>query len=266
MMKLPKYEWVQFKKSPLRLVIGQIRFTIMPLFEQRSFMASFREAIRSMYPRVSREPTVSYQLSPGGISASSGETIWRFSSRDHLWSVVLGEAAITLETRSYLSMRDFLDRFRQILEAATQTLEVTDRLRLGLRYINEIRYPGAENLSAWRSLLNPEFAGFDVAGLLDGNVDHTLQEVRIQRSNGILAIRHGFLKGSTVAPIPQEFPVSERFYLVDVDYYDTAEYDLDIPATISQMQEYNDVMSRFFRWTLSEKLYNYLEPVNAQRS
>lgn len=32
------------------------------------------------------------------------------------------------------------------------------------------------------------------------------------------------------------------------------------------MRDYNDVMYRFFRWTLSEKLYHYLEPVDDQRS
>src|SRR5260370_39723218 len=42
------------------------------------------------------------------------------------------------------------------------------------------------------------------------------------------------------------------------------EYDLDIPATIKQMQDYNDIMYRFFRWTLSETLYNYLEPGYAE--
>ena len=50
-----------------------------------------------------------------------------------------------------------------------------------------------------------------------------------------------------------------------LDYYDMTEYDLDIPATIKQMQDYNDIMYRFFRWTLSETLYNYLEPGYAER-
>ncbi len=42
-MTLPEYEWIQFRMSPLRLVIGQVRFTIMPLFERKSFIAGFQE-------------------------------------------------------------------------------------------------------------------------------------------------------------------------------------------------------------------------------
>ena len=265
-MELPEYKWVQFRKAPLRLVIGQIRFTIMPRFEQKSFIAGFQEAVRSEYPRVSREPTVTYQLSPTGINPSAGETLWRFSSRDNRWAVVIGESAITLEARGYTSMRDFLERFRFLLETANETLEVTDRLRLGLRYINEIRYPKAENFAEWRTLLNPEFVGFEASSLLDGRVNHTLQEIQVERFDGVFSIRHGLLNGAVVAPLPQEQLAGGRFYLIDLDYYDMTECDLDISATIKQMQDYNDVMYRFFRWTLNETLYNYLEPINDQRS
>jgi uncharacterized protein (TIGR04255 family) len=265
-MELPEYEWIQFRKAPLRLVIGQVRFTIMPRFEQKAFIAGFQETVRSDYPRVSREPIVTYQISPTGINPSPGETLWRFSTRDNRWAVVVGESAITLEARGYVSINDFLKRFRAILEAASEKLAVTDRLRLGLRYTNEIRYPAAQTLVEWRTLLNPEFVGFEVSSLLDGRVNHTLQEIQVERHDGILSIRHGLLNGSVVVPFAQEQPAGGQFYLIDLDYYDTTECDLDIPATIKQMQDYNDIMYRFFRWTLSETLYNYLEPGHAQSS
>ncbi len=265
-MELPEYEWIQFRKAPLRLVIGQVRFTIMPRFEQKAFIAGFQETVRSDYPRVSREPIVTYQISPTGINPSPGETLWRFSTRDNRWAVVVGESAITLEARGYVSINDFLKRFRAILEAASEKLAVTDRLRLGLRYTNEIRYPAAQTLVEWRTLLNPEFVGFEVSSLLDGRVNHTLQEIQVERHDGILSIRHGLLNGSVVVPFAQEQPAGGQFYLIDLDYYDTTECDLGIPATIKQMQDYNDIMYRFFRWTLSETLYNYLEPGHAQSS
>ena len=265
-MQLPEYEWVQFRKTPLRLVIGQVRFTIRPRFEQKSFIADFQDAISAKYPRVSREPSVTYQLSPSGINSSLGEILWRFSTRDNLWTVVVGESAITLEARGYASMRDFLERFRSILETARETLDITDRLRLGLRYINAIRYGKANRFAEWRTLLNPKFVGFDASSLLSGRVDHTLQEIQIERHDGGLSIRHGLLNGSVVLPLPPEKPANGYFYLIDLDYYDNTEYDLDIPATVQQMKDYNDVIYRFFRWTMSEKLYNLLEPIHDQRS
>ncbi|MDQ6662357.1 MAG: TIGR04255 family protein [Chloroflexota bacterium] len=257
-MNLPEYQWVRFKETPLKMVIGQVRFTIIPRFKQEGFTADFQEAVYSEYPRVSREQTVAYQLSPTGIDANPGESVWRFSTRDNQWSVIIGESAISLETRQYSSMVNFLERFKYLLEIANETLGIKDRLRLGLRYINEIRYPQAKSLSDWRLLLNPEFVGFDAPELLGGQVKHTLQEIQIERLNGTLAVRHGLLEGAVVAT--QETPKERHFYLIDLDYYDMQEYDLDIPVSIGQMQEYNDVMYRFFRWTLGEKLYSFLEP------
>lgn len=259
-MKLPQYDWVQFSKSPLRLIICQVRFTIIPRFEQKAFIASFQEAIRSTYPKVAREAAVTYELSSGGVQPAAGEKLWRFSSRDLHWSIVVGESALTLESFGQASMHDFLDRFRVLLAAAKEQLGVTDRLRLGLRYMHEVRFPGADNLTAWRTLLHPDFVHFDPSELLAGQVDHTLQEIQVNRPNGVLAVRHGLLNGAAVTPLAPEEPPTGPFYLIDLDYYDATESQLDIPATIQQLQTYHDVMYRFFRWTLSEKLYDYLEP------
>jgi uncharacterized protein (TIGR04255 family) len=265
-MTLPPHEWVRFRKTPLRLVIGQVRFTIMPRFGQDAFIAGFQEAIRTDYPKVSREAAMTFQLSPAGVQTEAGEKLWRFSSRDLLWSVVVSESAITLEARKYSTMKDFLARFHSVLEAAKEQLEITDRLRLGLRYVNEIRYNEAKKLSDWREFLNAEFVGFDVSELLGGQVNHTIQEIQVNRSDGILAIRHGLLSGSVVAPLGSDRAETGQFYLIDLDYYDMGEYDLDIPSTLRQMQAYNDVMYQFFRWTLKDKLYDYLEPEHAQHS
>jgi uncharacterized protein (TIGR04255 family) len=263
-MGLPQNERIQFKKSPLRLVIGQIRFTIMPRFEQKGFIADFQEAIRADYPKTSREAVVTYQLSPRGINSDTNNTAWRFSSKDLQWAVIINEAALTLEARNYRSINDFIDRFQHLLEAAQEVLEITDCLRLGLRYINELRYPAAETLADWQGLLNPELVGFDAAQLLSGQLNHTLQEIQISRPDGTFAIRHGLLNGAAVPPLPKEEPGGGRFYLLDLDYYDNNEYDLDIPDILKKMRNYNEITSRFFRWTLNEKLFTYLEPENVK--
>jgi len=238
----------------------------MSRFEQKGFIADFQEAIRADYPKASREAVVTYQLSPTGVSSGASDTAWRFSSKDLRWAVIINEAALTLETRSYQSMHDFIDRFQHLLEIAQETLEITDRLRLGLRYINEVRYPAAETLGDWQELLNPKLVGFDAADFLSGQINHTLQEIQVRRADGIFAIRHGLLNGTAVPPLPKEEPIGGRFYLIDLDYYDTDEYDLDIPDTLKKMHNHNEVMSRFFRWTLSEKLYTYMEPDDARHS
>lgn len=257
---LPEAERVEFRNPPLQLVIGQVRFPVMPRFSESSLIAQFHEAIRSDYPRSAREQQMLLQLSPQGVQPESGQIVWRFKTRDDRWAVVLGETAVTLEARGYSSIDEFLTRFETILSVVRDELEVTDLTRLGLRYINEIRYPGAQNLADWTGLLRPEFLGFASSGLVDGVVNHTFAEVKIHCSDGILAVRHGLLTGSTVEPQTDAREPRGPFYLIDMDYYDATEGELEIRQIISKMRAYSDVMYPFFRWALMEKLYSYLEP------
>lgn len=262
-MALPRYPRVRFKKSPLRLVVGQVRFPIRPRYADNAFIAPFQEALGTEYPRVTREQQVGIQVTPTGIGTSQGELLWRFSTRDNLWAVVLGESAVTLEARRYSSVDEFTDRFRKILGAAAEYLDVSERMRLGFRCINEIRHPEANALSDWSELLRPELLGFAASGFLGGRVDHTLQEVRVQDPEGItgtLLIRHGLLTGAVVALLPNEQQSTGPFYLLDLDCFDETEDKLSIPETVALMREYNNVLYRLFRWTLRDRLYDYLEP------
>jgi uncharacterized protein (TIGR04255 family) len=261
-MRLPEYDRVLFKKTPLRLVLGQVRFPILPRFAEAGFLAPFHEAIRRQYPKASRENQITYNLNQKGLQTSAGDVLWRFSTRDKIWSVVLGEEAVTLEVRGYSSINEFLERFLDILEIAAKNLQIDERTRLGLRYVNELRHPDGSDLGGWRSLLTPEFVGFGASDLLDGTSEHMFQEVRIRRADGILAIRHGLMMGTVIEPPSSAPPPSGPFYLIDLDYYDNAERSLDLSQIAEQMKSYNDIQYRFFRWTLGEKLFAYMEPVN----
>ncbi len=259
-MPLPKHSLFLFRKSPLKLVVGQVRFPALPGFSDGSSIPPFSKAVRGDYPRSDKENQISFQLSGKGVEQSAGETLWRFSTRDNSWAVVLGETAITLEARKYSSFDEFLSRFEGVLTAAKEVLEVTEQTRIGLRYVNEIRYPGAETMADWSQLLRPEFLGFAASDILDGPVERTFQEVLWLRDDGVLAIRHGLLTGTAVPPRMGEIPASGRFYLLDLDYYRQEDRELDPTEILTKMRRYNSVMYQFFSWTLARKLEEYMEP------
>lgn len=261
-MALPKARRVLFRKAPLKLVIAQVQFPVLPRWGERGYIGAFSDAIQAEYPRRARLDQMSIQVTPQGIRPDPRQELWRFTSRDHLWAVVVGETAITLEVRGYSAIDEFLNRFKRVLVAGSETLDFGECTRIGLRYVNEVRVPGADTLGDWRRLLRPEFVGFAGGDLLDGSVEHMLQEVRVKRPDGTFAVRHGFLSGTVVEPLPGESPVTGRFYLIDMDYYDTAERTLDVEAIAGQMKQYNAVMYDFFCWTLGEALYEALEPVD----
>ena len=261
-MPLPHYDRVIFNKAPLRLVIGQVRFPLLFRFNEKPFLAPFQESLQPDYPRVTQEHQVAVKFSGKGVEPA-GETLWRFSDREGAWSIVLGEGALTLESRRYTTIADFVGRFERLLKAASKHLGIEERTRLGLRFINEMRSSGATKLTDWAGLLSPKFVGFGgAAELLDGAVEHAFHEIQSKRSDGTLVIRHGLLTGTTVEPRPTESSIEQgSFYLLDLDYFDGREGPLDVGSTINQMRAFNESIYQFFRWSLDKgKLYGQLEP------
>ncbi len=257
---LPKVERVLFKNPPLRLVVGQVRFPLLLKFADGAFIAPFQEGLADEYPAVSREQQVSLQVSSKGLAAGPGDTLLRFASRNGHWAVVLGEGALTLEVRGYSSIEEFTSRFERVLKAAKEHLHVKERSRLGLRYINEFRHPSGESLADWAKLLNPDLIGFAGRDLLGGPVEHMVQEVQSRRADGTFAIRHGLLVGRVVEPLPPAPAPEGRFYLLDMDYFDARAEPLDVERTTRALRDYNDVEYRFFRWSLTDALFKYMEP------
>ena len=72
-MSRPTYERVIFRRSPLRLVLGQIRFPLLFRFNEKPFLAPFQEAIQPEYPRVEQEQQITVKISPKGVEPA-GQT------------------------------------------------------------------------------------------------------------------------------------------------------------------------------------------------
>lgn len=261
-MPLPSYERVVFAKAPLGLVLAQIRFPVLFRFEERPFLASFHDAIRRAYPQAALEQQVGVKISGKGAE-TTGEQNWRFSDATGAWSVVLGDQAVTLESRAYESFSPFLERFRHVAQSVVDHLGVSERTRLGLRFVNELRADGASTLADWGRLLNPAFVGFGVdhEGLGD-RIEHAFQELQCRQENGTLAIRHGLLQGTTIMRPASLDPPGGPFYLLDLDFSDPSMLSLDVDATCRQLRSFNEAMYRFFRWALDGgTMFEKLEPL-----
>jgi uncharacterized protein (TIGR04255 family) len=262
-MPLPEFTQVRYARAPLRLVVCQVHFPGLLRIAEPTFVANFQEVIVTDYPELQREQQINIQLSASGAAETSQAMLYRFSDRERIWSVILGEGSLTLEARAYFGVEDLLARFEQVMNAARETLGIQTRNRLGLRYVNEFRHPERTLLADWQEEFRPEFLGF-AASVFDDPVGYTLQQIQVQRPDGQFAVRHGVLRGTTVPPFPSSpmmDPASQgAFYLLDLDYSDPRSMALDIAASRQQLRAYNDFSYRFFRWTLTERHHVALEP------
>jgi len=268
-MPLPEFSQVRYSKSPLRLVICQVRFPSLLRISDAAFVAPFQEAIAHEYPHLRREKQMALQLSAAGMSPTTEELLYRFMDPAEAWSVVLGEGSLTLEARAYSHVEDLLRRFEHVANAARDTLGIEERQRLGLRYVNEFRNEGASTLADWREYFRPEFLGYPADLFHQEAVTYATHQIRVDRADGVFTVRHGLMRGTVVPPFPGSTKGLEKlpqgpFYLLDLDYSDTRPGALDVTASREQLVAYNASIYHFFRWTLTEHHHAALEPLDAR--
>ena len=258
---LPIYDQVIFNNSCLELCLAQLKYPPVQRFQDDTYMMGIREALATEYPLVTNEQAMSIIVSPqGAIGQASGVNMLRFTSIDSRWSVVLSSEFISLETREYSHVTEFATRFASILSHVDAHFNPRYQLRFGLRYINEFRHPNGDNYKAWTRLLNPDLPGLGARGVLGGNVEQTIGEVRTKRTDGSLLVRHGFLQGTTIMPAQNHPPKAGQFYLLDLDYFDDTPVTFDVQHPIEQMRRFNDILYRVFRWSIGGgELYQYLK-------
>lgn len=258
---LPEYKRVVFKESPLERSLVQVRYPPVPGFPDDSAAIQLRGALKYVYPFFRDEHTMNLVVTNQGVHQSEGKLVWRFNDLAKRWSVVVAEDNVTLEVRRYSSFDELVERTLSAVETVGQVLDVSHQTRVGLRYINEIRHPEGETYDTWMKLLAPDLLGLSRNDLLGGKVEQTIAESRVRRSDGSLLVRHGFLRGTTVAPSEGEPPKQTPFYLLDIDYFneEVAEFGSELQVTLVA---YHSVIYRIFRWAIgSDELYTYLGAV-----
>jgi uncharacterized protein (TIGR04255 family) len=256
---LPHYDNVLFKNPALELSLVQLKYPPIPRFAEENFLTGIKEALAEEYPLVSVEQGMNIVISLQGIGQSPGSNMLRFNTLDSLWSVVLTNETVSLETREYTSIKEFVKRWTNILDIVATYLQPRHQLRIGLRYINEFRHPAGDNYVAWSQWLNPELVGVNLNNMFGGNIEQTISEIRTRREDGMMLLRHGFLKGTTIIPTLSHPAKTGPFYLLDLDYYDETATRFNTSSSADCIVRYNDFLYRIFRWSIGEdELYQYL--------
>ena len=247
----PEVTRALFDRSQLTLVVCQIQFEPILAIGQPNFIAAFQEAIRGEYPGLARVGSVELLVGPDGIGAKPTEASgWAFDSQDGR-TVVLDANSMALEVRSYRTFDDLRKRFADLLTTLLETIKPGERTRLGLRYINQIRFDDASSIGAWRSLVRPELLGLAFSPELatDETIKHTLGQTRLAEEDSQLVARYGFLPAGVV--MPGAPPAETPYFLLDLDEFDVRHFPTIEPeAALQQLDSFHGDIHRAFRWAL----------------
>ena len=154
---------VPLPNAPLERVIAQVRFPQVLSISKREFVASFQEAIREQYPVLQVEQTQEVMFGPQGTMPTPPQVIWRLLAADEKWRVSLALDFLAIETTSYESRTDFLNRFSFVLAALETHVRPKIMQRLGMRYIDRV---SGEPFTEIRRLVRSEVLGVSAAPAL----------------------------------------------------------------------------------------------------
>lgn len=265
---IPEVPTVVYQRSPLALVLSQLRFGSVLAVVDPKYVASFQRALLDTYPVTTPSEQVQVQLGTAGGGPDVGAARsfqWRFSDAEGNWNVALASDFVTLETRAYIEFREYVERLRHLLSALAQYIRPAYPTRYGLRYINEIR----PNDGGWESIVRPELLGPVAVEPLRSKATLALQQLTLRYSNNEgINLNHGLMSGgTTIQPRPGDTVPEGPFYLLDLDAYrefPTPSSFLIEPQSIADLAEtFNKAIYRFFRWSLSEK---YIASLGVRRS
>lgn len=246
----PPPKEIPLRNAPLVRVIAQVRFPVIASIEKREFIASFQEVLRDTYPVLRQEKTQGVVLGPQGVASTQSEVVWRFRDLDEQWRLSLAPEFIALETRSYTSRNDFLQRFQRALDGVVEHIGPKIVDRIGLRYIDRIAGPDLEDIN---KLVRPEMVGI-LATPMALQAEQSVHEaiLNVPESDAKLRARWGQVPpNSTVDPAAIE-PQDTPSWLLDLDMFSTKSQAFDTASLVMHAQAYAERIYTLFRWAVTD--------------
>lgn len=147
--------------APVSLVVVEVRFAggadgpAMPMASQRAF----RDLLGKDWV-VQSTGWRGVELTIGPVAAASQaiSSVIRYTVRDRTLDVAVTNETLTVETTSYRNYPTFREVVRHAAEAAAEVLQPDGIARIGMRYIDELRVPGAtkDDPTIWQEWVDPE--------------------------------------------------------------------------------------------------------------
>lgn len=214
-----------YPNAPLRLVTAEFRFPIASKLAGDGLLALLGERFGDRFP-VIQPASVEVVMGPGGPITPGQQVNYVMLTRERTTAVTVGATRLAMETTEYGHWKDFRDGVvGPALAVIGDELEAVAGLdRVGLRFINEIRVPGAgPDVGSWAGYVVDQLLA---PGELAGESEIRTVQLALQMIHGDgaeLLLRGGILEGRVVDErgplrLPKESP-HDHFFLLDMDSF-----------------------------------------------
>ena len=250
LVALPPKE-IPLRNAPLVRVIAQVRFPLIVSIDKREFIALFQEVLRATYPVLRPEKTRGFVVGSQGIASTQSQMVWRFNDVDGKWRVSLAPDFIALETTSYSSRNDFLDRLHVALEALNEHIgpQIVDRL--GLRYIDRVIGQAVDNIA---NLFRSEVIGI-LATSMGTYAKQSLSEslFQVPDTRAQLLARWGQIPPHSTVDSAAIEPVDTPSWILDLDMFSVESRPFNVEELITEARTYAERIYTLFRWAVKDE-------------
>jgi uncharacterized protein (TIGR04255 family) len=259
-MALKEQKRIIYANDTLLDVTCQFRFpTILKISSDTP--VEFQEEIRHSLPIFDVRdisglpPEISKMIPNMQFSIPTGKS-YIFTSEDKVLQLELNNDSITLTTTDYKRYELFKDTFIKSLSAFEKTYKPSFYSRVGLRYRNLI-IRSSLNLedTAWSELIPFYIAPELHLEEIKSEVVHSQKQVRIETEAGTINYNHGLVNVSDSTK-----GTNEVSYLIDSDFFKEGSIPKDEARIV--IDNFNRSARNLFRWSVTEKLHEAMEPRN----
>jgi uncharacterized protein (TIGR04255 family) len=257
-LNLPDPDTARLPKSPLELVVCQVRFEKRLRAAEAAVALEFHGDLGGSdgpYPRLDEITGQELIVAGGpGIQPSAEATEvggWRMASEEGAWVVTLMPDHVSLETTRYTTWGDdFEERLNNVINATAKHVEPALEQRLGLRYLDRIKELELRSIQDWEEYVRPELLGPILHPDLGPSVVAAAQQVVLNVNDQVrAALRHG--------PITDE--QSGRVdYLLDYDISRQSARPFDAKTLLASANEFNIYALQLFYASGQDKLFDFL--------
>lgn len=249
-----------YPSAPVVLVTYEVRH---PVVEPMTALAVARakNLLSGATPLQEQQTTTSFALTPTGPAAQPPETAQRFSSRDRSTAVTFRSGAVVVETTQYRQYEDLREVIALALRAREAAGPVDGVLRVGLRYIDEIRVPGEDGPLGWGEWVDPSLLGPAPLAAAHGLSAAQWQGLAVFKgaSDAQLVLRYGPGEGYAVDPggeLRRPAPAPGPFFLMDIDNYWVPDPvpDFGVTALLERSDDLHKPVRALFENLITEKL------------
>lgn len=255
-LNLPQPDTARLERSPLELVVCQIRHERKPAVADPQVPIALHEALggsEGPYSTLDEATSsdVSMTMTPQGPTLSeSKSTGWQFTGPDSAWAVTFFPDHFALQTTAYTTWDDFRQRLQTLVNAATAHVAPALMRRCGLRYVDRISELGLTSVDAWQPYLSASVLGLAADPRFANAVTNVQSRYELLLDNGVAAI-------FSAQPV-YGHPDGTLPYQLDYDIYRGQGQPFDPAKVMETADELNIHALQLFQATVTDELLERL--------